>query len=227
MISFEKRFIFVHTPRTGGTSMEEALMESVRDCDIHDGTRHWPLIAYNSSWAKLQTGARWNSSLKSGDTVPVYVEAKNLIDDYFKFTVVRNPWDRMLSYFLHLNGGFDERLFPKMIRLAGKSGEGFYPFVNRERHNLGEDDIFRVNFQSCHSMAHNKDGANSIDFILRFENLQEDYDALCDKIGIERTELPHHNKSDRGHYRDYYKKREIDIVRKNLRQDIKKYGYEF
>ena len=43
-----------------------------------------------------------------------------------------------------------------------------------------------------------------MDFIGRFENLQGDYDTLCDTIGKPRVQLPHLNKSKHDHYAKYY-----------------------
>ena len=65
------------------------------------------------------------------------------------------------------------------------------------------------------------------DFIGRYENLQQDFDHVCDSIGIPRRILPHANKSRRKPYWKYYNTKTRDIVAEIFREDIEYFGYEF
>tara|TARA_Y100000310_G_C20458964_1_gene704400 strand:- start:310 stop:597 length:288 start_codon:yes stop_codon:yes gene_type:complete len=67
------------------------------------------------------------------------------------------------------------------------------------------------------------------DFLLRFENLQEDFDELCEKIGVSPKKLPHANKTQyrHKHYREYYTRETRNIIRDKYKEDIKKFGYTF
>jgi len=69
--------------------------------------------------------------------------------------------------------------------------------------------------------------AGQLDFVGRFERLQEDYDYVCDQIGKERTPLPHIHQSDRRHYSYYYDDYLRDQVAEKYAVDIKDYGYDF
>ena len=66
-----------------------------------------------------------------------------------------------------------------------------------------------------------------VDMYLRFENLQEDFDTMCVKIGIEKRELPHKNKSERIDYTEYYNDETRQFVADIFAKDIEYFGYEY
>ena len=91
MISDKHKIIFIHIPRTSGTSIESAF-----DLNMDkEGDKH-----LRASEIKKKTGSdKWNS--------------------YFKFSIVRNPWERFASM-------YSMPFFRKINRLSGKSIDYFF-----------------------------------------------------------------------------------------------------
>lgn len=71
------------------------------------------------------------------------------------------------------------------------------------------------------------DGKILVDFIGRVENLQADFDEVCDRIGIKRRQLPHVNRSAHKPYWEYYDETSRDVVAERFRRDIDYFGYRF
>ena len=87
MINHRHRFIFIHIPKTGGTSMEDVLgawfsMKRERYARWLPGVKHWAQHLTMSEILHRQF------SNKNKARRP---------ERYFKFAFVRNPWDRLVS----------------------------------------------------------------------------------------------------------------------------------
>ena len=128
---------------------------------------------------------------------------KDIFDSYFKFTFVRNPWESEVSLW-------------KWFQLAKGETISFEKHINRRKKRMGFTEWM------C-----DKNGNNLIDFIGRFENLQKDFNIVCDKIGIPQRKLPHKNKSNHKHYTEYYNDETRSIVAEKYAKDIKRFGYRF
>lgn len=127
-------------------------------------------------------------------------------DDYFKFSFSRNPWDRLVSAWKYAFGA-------GRIQEYGKVD--FNKFIKSH-----------LNVWRCVEM-NTLDFCEGCDFIGKFENLQEDFDIVCDKIGIPRQQLPHTNKTEHKHYTKYYDEETKQIVAQKYAKDIEYFGYEF
>jgi hypothetical protein len=68
--------------------------------------------------------------------------------------------------------------------------------------------------------------SNSIHYI-RLENIQLDFNVVCDKIGIPNQRLDCYNQSKHDHYREYYDDETREIVAKKYEEDIEYFGYKF
>ena len=137
-------------------------------------------------------------------------------DSYFKFAFVRNPWDRLVSLYFYMVS--KPRQFKDKTR-----GMTFKQYISTLLKSTNKDDV--LNSQQ-HAWIYDSKGL-MIDFVGRFENLQEDFAKVCKAIGAEDITLGHHNKTNHTHYSYYYDDELIDIVRKGAATDIKLFGYDF
>lgn len=147
---------------------------------------------------------------------------------YFKFSICRNPYGKMVSeYFWHTNdplnqfkGRFKGLSFNKFVKLFFQINSSFLEF----KYN----GWFDMHFET-HRMPQTffLDPVSDLDFIIRFENIQEDFHIVCDKIGIPRQQLPHTNTTNHEHYTEYYDEQTKQIVAEKYAKDIEYFGYKF
>lgn len=124
-------------------------------------------------------------------------------DSYFKFTFVRNPWDRTISeYFYRRKKGSVATDFKSWLKSMSR-------------------DSWAIGLQSNWLQDKN------FDFIGRFENLQEDFEFVCQQINYPKVELPHMNSTSHEHYSTYYDEETKEIVREWHQKDIEKFNYDF
>jgi hypothetical protein len=72
-----------------------------------------------------------------------------------------------------------------------------------------------------------EDPFTNVDYIMRFENLAEDFRAVCAAIGISAPTLPQYNRSNREHYSKYYDNELRELVRTRFAAEIERFNYEF
>lgn len=140
-------------------------------------------------------------------------------DKAFTFTVVRNPWDKVVSHYHYRVKTNQTKLqeniieFKNWVTLTYEKMDEYY--YDNPRMFMPQSDWI-------------SDENNNIlvDKICRFENLETDFGIVCNRIGIS-AKLPHAKASDRRKYNDYYDDRTAEIVANWFRKDIENFGYEF
>jgi len=146
--------------------------------------------------------------------------------DYFKFAIVRNPWDRLVSLYFDKFVSKRPRLdknfsgYDSLFK-SDMSFESFVEAVCSIPNNESND-----HFKSQTSMI-SKNGEFFVDFIGRFENLSRDFEIIKAKLGTHYNLEQLNESKSRKDYRTYYNDKTREMVRKKYSEDIQLLGYSF
>ncbi len=215
LLSHRYRFLFVHIAKTGGTSVRGALQ-----------AYRWRDPYYFPQWLASKMSGLVNHEVAI--KLPRHCKAitaqemlpREFYDDLFKFAFVRNPWDLQVSSYHHIRRERPQLLLPD---------ETFEQFLRRK---LDPERPWQYHIDT--SITRQTDylsdlrGNTIVDFIGRYEQLQQDFDVCCDRIGIPRVVLPEKRMArDRAGYREYYDESTKQLVADWFRSDIERLEYDF
>jgi hypothetical protein len=203
MISTNYNFLFVHIPKTAGNSIQNVLRAYSEDRIVivaphQDGIERFEVRSDRYNIHKHSTLQNYLDEL-----------GEDVLNNLFKFTTVRNPWDRMVSFYFSPHRG----------RVVWNRGE-FIQFVEQIP-PITEHVALRNQGQSGDECFKN------MDFFIRYEQLDEDFKKACELIGIPCQRLPRRNQSERQKYAVYYDTDLVELVGNRFRDEIRFFGYEF
>ncbi len=213
IISRGRRYIFVHIPKTGGTAMALALESRAMKDDILVGDTPKALRRRGRLKDAKTAGRLWKHS--------TLADAEGLISrsemsDFMVVTLVRNPWDRIVSYYHWLQA---QRFNHQAVKLA--QALDFKSFLNHPHTQAS---------LAANPYAHYvTDGAGREHDALfaRLEHWRDDLAPFADHLGFE-VDLPHANASDRARdWRGFYTDDDAALVGKLCKADIQRSGYRF
>jgi len=216
LLSSRYRFLFVHTAKTGGTSIRAALGR-YKWADPHRPAQ------FLASRLDHLTGHRLGLKFPRHAKV---VAAKEMLPPevfaaLFKFAFVRNPWDLQVSSWHHVR-----RERPHLLEGIDDL-EGFLRFKlegERPPHY-----ILDASAEPQWRHLIDLDGDCVVDFVGRYETLERDFAEACRRIGLPRVpRLPHKRAgSRREDYRSYYTDQAAELVARHFRADIEHLEYAF
>ncbi len=215
IISHKHKFIFFKTRKTAGSSIQVALGEHCGENDIITG-QYRKGIDDNSHSAGLNMD-KFYTNHPHPELIPTktFIEnniGKDVWDSYFKFAFIRNPYDIAVSRYTW------ER--KKRNRKDEISIEDFRSWVkNRELTN--EDWLYKY-------IATNN--GLELDFIGRYENLNNDLDYICEKIGLPKLNLGFLKSGFRDKklkYTEYYDNETKNLVNDFFNIDLNLFNYKF
>jgi chondroitin 4-sulfotransferase 11 len=145
--------------------------------------------------------------------------------DYFKFAFVRNPWDKFVSVyhdFTNTRGREYSGHLTTHFSLLSEFKD-FEDCCRNIKHSPWRHNVF---FKPQVSFLHFVVG--SVDFVGKFECLQEDFDRVCGIVGLPQKPLKHLNNGQYHHgYRKYYTAETAALVEELYAEDVREFGYEF
>jgi len=212
VINDSRKVIFIHIPKCGGVSVERSIHKALGGPDV---------IPYHNLIRHPHKPERRSGPLSLHSTMKDYKRYfGDEIEDFYIFTIIRNPWRRLVSHYEFLiKPGFNKRMsdnnemdFPQFIqvyqtRLLSYTIHGYRDFL--------EDDY-----------------GTQLDRTIKLENINEELPIVGEEIKLEISEVLHMNSTDpknkeHQNWKDYYNPGLIDRVYKMYKDDIEKYNYEF
>jgi hypothetical protein len=152
---------------------------------------------------------------------------KDTLSQYRTFTVVRNPWDRVVSAFYYLRaGGRNVEDYKDRERILKPFQYCFERFVKDGLVNQPRLITEQLHFRPQHDWICS-DSDIIVNDVLRFENLQYDLDRFLKSCSRPSVKLPILNSSNRFHYKDCYDHEMQEIVQSVYLQDIHLLSYSF
>jgi len=285
-ISDKYKLIFFHYPKCAGKSVVKALDIKTSDkTNIESRIRQTVALGFDYWY--------WNQK--------IYPDKWN---NYIKFTIVRNPWDRLVSLY-HFRKKENDlyKLFPPAFGLNAMGGDKIGPdgkewdfkkwllssfvkglTIDERAHDIelysDKEEVLKYDSKTMdEAVEHHRifteknnyinlcasedisiantpegpqeingyivmvrdriewfnqidvisglDGEKLVDYILRFEHLEEMWNKMFEELGYEPPKLPNKNVSKHKHYSEYYDDETREFVGKLFEKDIKEFGYEY
>jgi len=203
IVSHRHRFIFFAVPRTGTHAIRTALAPALGDDDWQQQSLSEIVRSPVADLARIGHG---HISLRQARAC-LPTETR----DYFKFAFVRNPYDRFVSACAMLNKrnpGYRGRETAFMKRAL--------TFARFRQRVLVRPQV---------EMLADNDGMG-MDFVGRYETLQQSFGEACRKIGVAEVELERNNASEHGVYPSYYDNELLGRITDFYRRDFREFGYD-
>lgn len=205
IISWRYKFIFIHIPKCGGSSISDAFSNYFLKKEFGNNSSfrtHFKSLNKNNLEVfknDIQYGnATYLPQHSKYSKVEMYLEkSKKNISDYFTFSFVRNPWSRCVSLY--------EYQYNKM---------DFKKFVDKK-------------FEQQTDFILNRNKKIGVNFIGKIEQIQNDFNSVCKQIKIPEVKLSTINSTEHKHYTEYYNDNTRQIIADKFVDDINNFNYAF
>ncbi len=200
IISYSKKFLFIHVYKVAGTSIRYALSPYGKPTIISRVKRNIfgkPFLG--NDFAHHVTSLEVRDKLGNRE-----------FNKLFKFAFVRNPWDWQVSLYHFTIQNIDHFQHNKVKKL-----KNFEEYIN-----------WRIQEAMCFqsSFTHDGKGNQLVDFVGHIENIQTDFKQICDHVGIV-CKLPVINRSIHKEYEKYYTPITYNLIGDAYSKEIDLFGY--
>lgn len=209
----KKKFVFIHIPKVAGTSIEKHL-------GIYGKNNESTIeLGFGKYKTNNEVYSLQHLSLKQLSELNLLTHGE--VNDFFKFSFVRNPWDRAVSGYK-----WQKRVLKKKISFREY-------LLLCEKHTKTNKDNILINLENCHFVPQSwyifdKNNSLLVDFVGKYEQLQGDMNFVLEKLNFERKGLRNDNKGNSLPYFFYYiDLRNIFLVKRIYAEDIVNFNYHF
>jgi hypothetical protein len=243
IISHKYKFIFIRPTKVASTSVEINLAKQCGEKDIITPSTKYSSSSDESKYPDLSRNYKKKGFRKH--MTPKEIKKRvgpNIWNKYYKVTIVRNPYDHVVSRYWWMNT-YDIIPLKKKITLKKVLKRAINPSSYKHLIRRIKDDGVRDKFKDFDYFVKNfrkrwtntryyfdKKGKPICDFYIRFENLEEDYKKLCKILGVPyepllRMKTKHRKKN--MHYSEYYTNEKIKaLVYKLFKREIDYFKYK-
>ena len=198
------RFIFVHIPKSAGSSMYSGL-KPYSD----------PFVYKFISSPLKKIGKPINFGPEPLDAHSTAMEIKRLFrkdfENYFKFAFVRNPWERICSSYFYIKKDKNHPAHFETLETKDVN-----EFISRE--------IYIEKSQTQYIFDDNDN--QIVDYVGRYENLQNDFKKVLDLLKID-LRLEKLNSGSYKNYKEILNQNSIEIINERYKKEIKIFKYDF
>lgn len=199
-----QKFIFFAVPKTGTHSVREALRPHLSSADWEQQLRYGEQLSPLPEIAAINHGHVSYQQLSS-------VVGPETLSRFFRFAFTRHPYDRFVSVcaFLARTDPSYKHNPTEWMKNALKRPQ----FCNR------------VLVASQHALLSDDNGALGLDFVGRYESLQVDFNAICDRLKLPKVALAHRNSSEHDSYEQLLDNGLRDALWERYEQDFLSFNY--
>lgn len=194
--------LFVHIQKTGGSSILRALGQ-----DAHPRHKH----CFAAEFRQMCPAEHW--------------------DQTFKFAFVRNPWDRLVSWWSMIDAYRDAyrngRRLNRFFTYVFENSVTFEEFILNCHADIADPDGRKCILRNQLDYITEPGGRVLVDYVGRFENLASDFQEVTRRLGLPDTALEHRNRTPHAAYTDYYSDRTRALIEQAYHRDIAQFGYAF
>ncbi|MBV1897105.1 MAG: sulfotransferase family protein [Rhodobacteraceae bacterium] len=213
ILSTGRRYVFIHIPKTAGTSLALALEQRAMKDDVMLGDTPKARRRRHRVKGTPTRGRLWKHSTLADIEGLVDQDALN---GFYAFTLVRNPWDRAVSYYHWLR---EQKFNHSSVTLAQTLS--FAEFVTNPQISAG----FR-NYPAGRYMT-GSDGVEHCDAFIRIEQFEQDAAGLVDHLGFDLKPEVSNTSNRKPDFRPYYTDKAAKAIAQCCAEDIRRFGYAF
>lgn len=203
IICDKKKFIFIHIPKNSGTEMTKELQKIYKDTQLLNSCER---DGINIGIDRMHLYY---------DVIDKFI-SKNILDNYFKFCIIRNPYNKLYSAWNFI-----------------KERHGYIDVNDFIKYKLNEEFIYgkeliqgdaRVHYRPQFTFVYNNENNKFANFIIRYENLNEDISKMNEKYGLN---IPlYDNGNSQKSYINLLNKESIKKINSLYKKDFELFNYE-